>query len=490
MDQPSTSTLHTPLTPHSAPSTPASRHSTSTSSSLLETSSLLSRSPPSQSLARPFSFELKLQVFGKLVCDGHKVSLSSLQRFRPTIGSANTGSFKLWSTRIVSMSVHAEAPFPRTYEFRVPLPDNLPPSFRGSALSSLYCVHAVAVGSSHVGVRKLLDVKVPFRVRVGGGGGVVEIPTGLVTIMQHCLVSPDRAPAEPSPDSDQSVTGAGVALVASTTPPNANSSSTSPDTTPDTSSLIDPSASSAPASAHAHAAARPMPAPLQVYADSSTASTGSRASSRRNSSSSSSSAAASPFGLPVDSHPADSAPLTFNISKTVLRGSEEFGAHVVKLTLDQRFLRPGDTVRGHMDFSRAGIRCYRVAIALEQEERVAEDAALSAHAAPFTHKRTFATFHQYTVNTLSTHFLFCLPIDVVANFATDITAVTWRLQFKFITDVDVQPKHTWSFLPAPSTTHAEALLWTLPLTVLPHDDADVVKQKAIKTVLFSPQSFV
>jgi hypothetical protein len=184
------------------------------------------------------------------------------------------------------------------------------------------------------------------------------------------------------------------------------------------------------------------------------------------------------------------APLTFNISKTVSTPSGDQSAHVVRLTLDQRFLRPGDTLRGHMDFSRAGIRCYRVAIALVQEEKVQEDCARQPGKEPFSMKKTFASFHQYTVNTLSTHFLFCLPLDVTANFQTDLTQVQWHLQFKFITDVDIMPKHSWSFLPAPSSTHAEALLWTLPLTVMPHDDADVVKQRSIKTMLISPQSFV
>jgi hypothetical protein len=134
-------------------------------------------------------------------------------------------------------------------------------------------------------------------------------------------------------------------------------------------------------------------------------------------------------------------------------------------------------------------------------------------------RRCFWQFHSYTVNTLSTHFTFSLPLDAVANFATDVVQVQWQLRFLFVTDVDVpslpppstgpnehgngRPNHsagasvtpptattTWSFLPAPSQTRAEALQWDLPLTVLPHDDDEVVRQKVLRTVLLAPNAIL
>jgi hypothetical protein len=178
---------------------------------------------------------------------------------------------------------------------------------------------------------------------------------------------------------------------------------------------------------------------------------------------------------------------------------------VAKLTLDSRYTRPGDTVRGHVDFSRAQIRCYRLAITLEQTEIVQEDvmkpglvavkAAASASsssaasspsssaAAAVASRRVFWHFHQYTVNT------FCLPLDVVANFRTDLVEVSWGLKFAFITDVSPQPnKAAWTFLPAPSSTKAEPLRWTLPLNVLPHDKQETLRQSVLKTILCTPQA--
>jgi len=189
-----------------------------------------------------------------------------------------------------------------------------------------------------------------------------------------------------------------------------------------------------------------------------------------------------------DPHPL--APLTFNISKGAVDASgAEISGHVVRVTLDNRFARPGDTVRGHLDFSGAALRCYRLTISLEQEERVQEEFAPPAGSStqPFCTRKSFGHFHSYTVNTLSTHFTFSLPLDGVANFATDVVCVSWLLRFQFIVDVDAVPRPSWPFLPAPSSTRAESLQWTLPLTVLPHDDEEVVAQKVLKTMLFSPQ---
>lgn len=541
------------------PATPPSRRwigTPSPSAAASESASLLSPSALGFApLARPFEFELRLQLYGKVVVDGHKVSLASLQRFRPvsaTGSAAHMASFKLWSTRVVSWTIPADGGFPRVHAFRATLPDCLPPSFRGSALTCHYYLHAIALAVGGVG-KKLMDVKLPFRVRVGdapmmllaGDAGarmanLIEVPSGLATSMQHCLMTtPSQWTAakllEASPPAALASSQSSTHLLAAT--PAAHSESLSADeasallltSTSPAVSLSPPvaAADSDPSSHHQREGSNPAaaataaaprllpsplhlthaPAPLGVELGAALASA-----SRRSSFSSAgggsggpaSAAASSPFGVPLSMLEQPLAPLTFNISKTVAAPHTpegELSAHVVRLTLDQRFLRPGDTLRGHLDFSRAGIRCYRVAIALQQEERVQEDYALpstggqhpspsSSSSGPFTHRKTFASFHQYTVNTLSTHFLFCLPLDVVANFQTDLTAVSWQLQFKFITDVDLHPKHSWSFLPAPSSTHAEALVWTLPLTVMPHDDAEVVKQRSIKTMLISSQSFV
>jgi hypothetical protein len=102
-----------------------------------------------------------------------------------------------------------------------------------------------------------------------------------------------------------------------------------------------------------------------------------------------------------------------------------------------------------------------------------------------------AAFHHYTVNTLSTHFVFTLPLDAAANFRTELISVRWLLSFKIISDVRADTNsQQWTMLPAPGNTHAEDLTWDLPLQVLPHGDQEAVRQRVCKTVLLSPTSFV
>jgi len=96
------------------------------------------------------------------------------------------------------------------------------------------------------------------------------------------------------------------------------------------------------------------------------------------------------------------------------------------------------------------------------------------------------------VRMISTHFTFSLPFDGVSNFQTDIFRVSWYLRFTFITDIQPPtPDSSWSFLPAPSTTKAEALHWNLPLTVLPHAyEDDTRRQTNSKTIFITPQGVI
>jgi hypothetical protein len=517
-------------------------------------------------------------------------------------------------------------------EFRVPLPDDLPASFRGVALKHVYYINVLGVCDG----RKIADVKVPFRVRVGhhahthSAGGraaaavcanrVIEMPVGLVSNLQHCcLLQPP--PSSSSFSSLNGATGSGSPLNGSAAATAASSSdrpmmmphsSSSPfalsmqhmpssqqhSAANGISSIINSSSdhndhdesltlaagasSSPPPSDQRHQlpsllaltpGAVQQPALLHDNGSSSSlllqradapdgngsSAAAAAATAAASAASSSGSGGGRRTSLPspgsghgsyADLLPHPSTPLEFNIIKSVrvrpgpgpdaAGGEGELSAHVVKLTLDARFTRPGDTVRGHLDFSAAQLRCYRMAVRLEQVESVADDFAakgLTATAASkggggngsggdddsgytVVSRRCFWQFHSYTVNTLSTHFTFSLPLDAVANFATDVVQVQWQLRFLFVTDVDVplplphsaasnehgngRPNHstgasatspptattTWSFLPAPTQTRAEALQWDLPLTVLPHDDDEVVRQKVLRTVLLAPNAIL
>lgn len=336
-----------------------------------------------------------------------------------------------------------------------------------------------------------------FRLYPDLSSQVLETPSGLVSHLQHCLVSPMTMPTRfPTP------TLAADAAVAAETQPSSpslgapaaaallhSSSTVLTDRMPTPLGAFDAAESRPLLSSSASASVTPTTTTTMVTSaaftrpvaplDPSSASTGSS------------------LTLPLpspnsdrDPEPHPLAPLTFNISKGALDASgSEVSGHVVRVTLDNRVSRPGDTIRGHLDFSGAVLRCYRLTISLEQEERVQEEYAPPGGAAtqPFCTRKSFGHFHSFTVNTLSTHFTFSLPLDGVANFATDVVSVSWLLRFQFIVDVDALPRHSWPFLPAPSSTHAESLQWTLPLTVLPHDDEEVVAQKVLKTMMFSPQ---
>ena len=510
-------------------------------------------------LTRAFPIDLKLQLMGRCIYDNDRLYAPAMQRFAKAAAGAPNGQggtkqtvFRMWSTRVAEVSVSADdcaSGMPQTYSFHARLPSCLPPSFSGAALKHIYYLQLLGVA----GGRKVLDVKLPFRVRVAAGGGsmagsdrshahtmlatgrpqVVETPAGLVSSMQLSLTSP--LPAFPAAAAAAAAEQQSASASSSSTAAASNLAAPSPlqSSIPPLQLRLSVETGETPGPQTALSSGGAVPAPLSFGMTHS----GGGSTQLHSAAAGSSKHASSPAPAPSESDqllprtrrpsfplsPLLDTPLTFNLSKTVLvrtpaaaptplsmrdrlTGSSpspaaaaavsptEVSAHVVKLTLDNRYTRPGDTVRGHLDFSAATIRCYRVNINLEQVETVAEDVTRpepngSAAASPVSSSKVYWRWHAYTVNTLSTHFTFCLPLDVLPNFTTDLVSVSWCLRFQLITDVDSSPSHSWSFLPAPSATKAEPLKWVLPLMVLPNDE-DASAQPVVKTVLCTPNSVV
>jgi hypothetical protein len=97
--------------------------------SISETAPLLSGLSPSplalaplllQPLARPFPFELRVQLMAKCVYDSSKLFAPAMKRFAGHAPDAS--AFRLWSTRVVAIPVDSQpgAHMPRTCHNHTP----------------------------------------------------------------------------------------------------------------------------------------------------------------------------------------------------------------------------------------------------------------------------------------------------------------------------------------------------------------------------------
>lgn len=121
---------HADASPHdSQPNWPQGSDDACTLAPISETAPLLSGLSPSplalaplllQPLARPFPFELRVQLMAKCVYDASKLFAPAMKRFAAHAPDAN--AFRLWSTRVVVIPIDSDAcaHMPRTCQERTP----------------------------------------------------------------------------------------------------------------------------------------------------------------------------------------------------------------------------------------------------------------------------------------------------------------------------------------------------------------------------------
>ena len=100
---------------------------------------------------------------------------------------------------------------------------------------------------------------------------------------------------------------------------------------------------------------------------------------------------------------------------------------VTCVTLERSAFRPGDTVRGHFDFSSAVLPTYRIVAHLMWVEDVR-----SLPQPQCRHISVVASDHWHCRQALRLPFALQLPADGTCNFASELVRGHWRLQFKFV----------------------------------------------------------
>lgn len=107
------------------------------------------------------------------------------------------------------------------------------------------------------------------------------------------------------------------------------------------------------------------------------------------------------------------------------------GPIICYLSLSSQSLRIGDIVSGVLDFSHSTVQCVRVSVVLSLEESVR--AALfkeHSHRRP-TLKKSIAEFSEFVFNTTSTNFQLMIPPHATAQFQTDALRLRWFLDVEF-----------------------------------------------------------
>ena len=100
---------------------------------------------------------------------------------------------------------------------------------------------------------------------------------------------------------------------------------------------------------------------------------------------------------------------------------------ITLVTLERSAFRPGDTVRGHFDFSTAVLPTYRIVAHLAWVED------LRALRPPQgRHTTIVASEHWHCKQAQWLPFALALPADATCNFASELVRGHWRVQFKFV----------------------------------------------------------
>eukprot|EP00850_Spirogloea_muscicola_P003381 SM000013S26550 [mRNA] locus=s13:1008743:1012022:+ [translate_table: standard] len=129
----------------------------------------------------------------------------------------------------------------------------------------------------------------------------------------------------------------------------------------------------------------------------------------------------------------------------------------------------GDVVSGTLTFpgSAESRRCLEVSVLLETREVVnplvlhSSRGSIGAAIVP----KVQTEFHEVTVDLMSTHFLFTIPMDSPAAFATPLVSVQWSLRFEFVSSL--RPKLPGELTSAALLTAAktERGEWSMPIVV-------------------------
>ena len=80
-------------------------------------------------------------------------------------------------------------------------------------------------------------------------------------------------------------------------------------------------------------------------------------------------------------------------------------------------------------------------------------------------RRVYDEHLELTPDTGCTHFVFSLPPDAAASFATPLLQLRWVLRFQFTASAPPPRAHGRDW--APLAGRLEQLTWALPVTVLP-----------------------
>ncbi|EIE18927.1 hypothetical protein COCSUDRAFT_49110 [Coccomyxa subellipsoidea C-169] len=108
-------------------------------------------------------------------------------------------------------------------------------------------------------------------------------------------------------------------------------------------------------------------------------------------------------------------------------------------------------------------RCVQVAVLLETEEVVNERwrSSSAARQQNSSIRKVWGEHVEITADLVLTHFMFSLPADAPASFATHLVSLRWVLRFEFTTSV-AKPASWLSGGPTP-----ERIAWALPVLVRP-----------------------
>lgn len=124
-------------------------------------------------------------------------------------------------------------------------------------------------------------------------------------------------------------------------------------------------------------------------------------------------------------------------------------------------LTPGSSIAGTLEFvdgEHEIFRCHKYTVALEFEERIRKrwrNPRRSSAILGSVHETVDETV-QLTADTLSTFFMFSIPIDATPNFSTNLLSLNWGLRFHF-------------FASKPDGGDPQELEWYIPLKIsVPH----------------------
>eukprot|EP00897_Mesotaenium_endlicherianum_P004094 jgi/Mesen1/3712/ME000202S02798 len=134
----------------------------------------------------------------------------------------------------------------------------------------------------------------------------------------------------------------------------------------------------------------------------------------------------------------------------------------------------GDTVSGTLTFSQeeGARRCLEVSVLLETHEVVNPMVLHSsrkaggfgaASKAPLHLPQVQTEFHEVTADMLATHFIFTIPMDAPAAFATPLISVQWILRFEFV--ACKRRKHTPGASSPLASEETERGEWSMPIVV-------------------------